>query len=70
MKTKPHSEREIGLYMADGIEASARECERDGFAEKAARMFAWAKEVREEAERAEDEISAPDQGDLFGEAAA
>jgi hypothetical protein len=32
--------------MADGIEQSARECERDGFHEKAVRMFKWAAEVR------------------------
>ena len=45
-KVTPFTNRECCDYMADGIEQSARECERDGFHEKAARMFKWAAEVR------------------------
>jgi hypothetical protein len=59
--------REIADYMADGIEQSARECERDGIPEKAARLFKWAAEVRagrDDQDELEDE---PTQADLFAE---
>lgn len=60
------TDREIGLYMASGIEASAKQCIRDGYVEKGERMLAWAAEVRAQAEaEEEDEPLSPDQGELF-----
>ena len=53
--------REMCDWMADGIEQSARECERDGFQEKAVRMFAWGAKVRaerDEPDEPEDELAA------------
>jgi hypothetical protein len=59
-ENKPHSEREIANYMASGIEQSARECERDGYPEKAASLFAWAKELRDQ------DVFVDEGWDLFG----
>lgn len=60
------TDREVGLYMANGIEASAHQCIRDGFVEKGERMLAWAAEVRAKAEAEEEEDPpTPNQGELF-----
>jgi hypothetical protein len=59
--------REIADYMADGIEQSARECERDGIPEKAARLFKWAAEVRARRDEPDEPEEAPAQADLFAE---
>ena len=48
-KPKASDAREINLYMAGGIEKSARDCIRDGYVEKGERMLAWANALREEA---------------------
>jgi hypothetical protein len=57
--------REMCDYMADGIERSARECERDGIPEKAASLFKWAAEVRARRDDPDEPEDAPAQSDLF-----
>ena len=61
----PHTHREIADYMADGIEQSARECERDGILDKAARLFKWAAKVRAGRDEPDEPEDAPAQADLF-----
>jgi len=69
----PHTHREIADYMADGIEKSAREVERAGIPEKAARLFKWAAELRagrddpDESDEPDESEDAPAQADLFAE---
>ena len=59
--------REMCDYMADGIEQSACECERDGFHKKADRMFKWAAKVRSERDEPDEPEGVQPQGDLFNE---
>ena len=49
--TQAKADRELAHYMAEQIELSGRHCLRDGIPEKAERMFAWARKLREEAAR-------------------
>lgn len=44
-----HDARDICRLMADGIEASARDCIAIGAVEKGERMLKWAAELREQA---------------------
>jgi hypothetical protein len=63
---RPFTNRESCTYMADGIEQSARECERDGYHDKAARMFAWAAKVRAEADEPDDPEDAAADARAYG----
>jgi hypothetical protein len=62
---RPWTNRESCDYRANGIEQSAREAERDGFPECAARLFKWAAEVRARRDDPDEPEDAPAQSDLF-----
>lgn len=61
---KTFTSAEIALYMSGGIEKSAQQCERDGMPEKAARLYAWAADLRRQAQEPEETEETP-QGELF-----